>query len=338
MTTEKIPFVTAQISAIVEDIRLLEALVTAPVGLNADIKMLREALDLPEAADLEQADRQQRLAALRGLRADVPALAIEAVASLRGSLDLLGAVSGRGGAPFDDAWVTRTRRVLDRAEQRMAADLRARMSSKISGLYVIVDAEATGGRPVADVARAVLDGGTRVLQLRDKSGDAGDVLESAALLKDLCAKQDAIFIVNDDPAVAAISGADGIHLGQDDLPVAGVRRILRPGQIVGRSNNTLDEALDSQSQAVDYVAVGAVFPTTTMSKGTRQVVGVETVRKVKGMVSQPVVAIGGIDRSNVGEVVGAGADCVCVVSSVTMASDPEAAARQLVDAIEKAKG
>ena len=86
------------------------------------------------------------------------------------------------------------------------------------------------------------------------------------------------------------------------------------------------------------VAVGAVFPTTTMSKGARQVVGVETVRKVKEMVSQPVVAIGGIDRSNVGEVVRAGADCVCVVSSVTMASDPEAAARQLVDAIEKAQG
>jgi thiamine-phosphate pyrophosphorylase len=227
--------------------------------------------------------------------------------------------------------------VLSRAEEKVGADLRAATAVKIRGLYVIVGPDATNGRPIADVATAALKGGAKVLQLRDKTGDKGQVLATAKKLKALCDEHQALFIMNDDADLAVLSDAHGLHVGQGDLPVNGARRLLSPKQLVGRSNNTLEEALQSQADGADYIAIGAVFPTQTMGKAQRKAVGVETVRKAKDVLSPPVVAIGGINASNAAEVARAGADCICVVSAVTMAKDPEAAARLLVSAIESAK-
>ena len=208
---------------------------------------------------------------------------------------------------------------------------------KIDGLYVIVGPDATRGRPVVEVAEAALRGGARVLQLRDKSGDRGDVLPTAVRLRELCRDHDALFFVNDDIALGFASDADGVHLGQSDLPVDVARRILAPGKLVGRSNNTDAEVEESVSLGVDYVAVGAVFPTTTVGKGARQAIGLDGVRSARDTTDIPLVAIGGINESNVGNVIWAGADCVSVISAVTMADDPEAAARRLVAAIEDAR-
>ena len=199
------------------------------------------------------------------------------------------------------------------------------------GLYVIVDPEATKGRDVVEVAEAALRGGASVIQLRDKTRDKGEVLEIARAIKGLCDKYDGLFIVNDDADIAYLSEAHGLHVGQTDLPVEESRRVLAPEQIVGRSNNGTAEALESEAQGADYLAVGAVYSTTTMGKSGRTAVGPEMIREVKAAVSAPVVAIGGINAGNIADVAQAGADCICVVSAVTYADDMEGAARELVD-------
>ncbi|PKB61083.1 MAG: thiamine-phosphate diphosphorylase [SAR202 cluster bacterium Casp-Chloro-G4] len=210
------------------------------------------------------------------------------------------------------------------------------MASKVRGLYIIVDPEATGGRDVVEIAAAALKGGVSVLQLRDKSRDKGEVVPIARELRDLCDKHDALFIMNDDADVAQAVEAHGLHVGQTDLPVGEARKSLALHQIVGRSNNGMEQAMDSQQQGADYLAVGAVYSTATMGKSGRTAVGPETIRKVKEMVDHPIVAIGGINESNIADVARAGADCICVVSAVTFADDPEAAAAKLIEIINSA--
>lgn len=210
-------------------------------------------------------------------------------------------------------------------------EIRSERKSRMRGLYVIVDPEATKGRDVVEVTEAALRGGASVIQLRDKTRDKGEVLEIARAIKGLCDKYDGLFIVNDDADIAYLSEAHGLHVGQTDLPVEEARRVLAPEQIVGRSNNGTVEALESEAQGADYLAVGAVYSTTTMGKSGRTAVGPEMIREVKAAVSAPVVAIGGINAGNIADVAQAGADCICVVSAVTYADDIEGAARELVD-------
>ena len=208
------------------------------------------------------------------------------------------------------------------------------MAAKVSGIYVIVDPEATRGRPVVEVARASLEGGARVVQLRDKLRDKGPMLETACELKALCDEFGALFVMNDHADVALVSGAHGLHVGQTDLPVEAARRVLEPNQIVGSSNGTIEEAVRSSEQGVDYIAVGAIYSTTTMGKSGRRALGPEMITRVKNAVSQPVVAIGGVNKENIAEVASAGADCACVVSAITFADDPRAATRRLVGLFE----
>ena len=215
-------------------------------------------------------------------------------------------------------------------------EIRSERKAKMRGLYVIVDPEATKGRDVVEVAEAALRGGASVIQLRDKTRDKGEVLEIARAIKGICDKYDGLFIVNDDADIAYLSQAHGLHVGQTDLPVAEARRVLAPEQIVGRSNNGTVEALESEAQGADYVAVGAVYSTTTMGKSGRTALGPEMIRRVKEAVSVPVIAIGGINAGNIADVARAGADCICVVSAVTYADDVEGAARGLVDLINGA--
>ncbi len=204
----------------------------------------------------------------------------------------------------------------------------------VRGIYVIVDPEATRGRPVVEVARASLEGGARVVQLRDKLRDKGPMLETARELKALCDEFGALFVMNDHADVALVSGAHGLHVGQTDLPVEAARRVLEPHQLVGSSNGTIEEALRSAEQGVDYIAVGAIYATTTMGKSGRRALGPEMIARVKSAVSQPVVAIGGINETNIRDVASAGADCACVVSAITFADDPRGATRRLVELFE----
>ena len=164
------------------------------------------------------------------------------------------------------------------------------------------------------------------------------MLEVARELKSLCESHGALFVMNDHADLARASEADVLHVGQTDLPVSDARRILGPSQLIGNSNGSMDEALCSQADSVDYIAVGAIYPTTTMGKSGRTALGPEMIRRVKDAVTQPIVAIGGINRSNIQDVVRAGADSVCVVSAVTHADDPRAATEELARLYESAVG
>ena len=329
-----IPLVATQVRAVIEGIRLLEAVVTSPLGLYADVKMLRESLSFPEAGEISREETQERRSSLMTATEAPLQLGLQTVRSVRISLDLLERTKGDGASPLQPEWVSRARGVLDRSERRIAEEVRAQSVAKIRGLYVIIDPEATKGLPVLEVAEATLKGGTRVLQLRDKTNDKAEVLSVIRQLKSLCDSYDALLVVNDDADVAVVGGAHGLHVGQTDLRVAEARRILDPAQLVGRSNNGVEQAMDSRAQGADYLAVGAIYATATMGKTTRSPVGTEMVSKIKELVSQPVVAIGGINLDNIGQVVRAGADCVCVVSAVTFADDPEAATLHLVEAMD----
>jgi len=328
------PFLQSQISTLIESLRLIEASITAPLGLHSDIKMLRQALPFDDAGDLDRTDLGARRSAYQSISEKPGEVVLQVIAQVMNTLDVLDSVKD---SPTKPEWVAQARRVLARAEQKVAGDERADTAAKIQGLYVIVGPDATNGRPVVEVAEAALRGGASVLQLRDKTGDRGDVLPIATRLQKLCSDHDALFFMNDDAAIGLTSGADGVHLGQSDLPVSDARRILRSNQLIGRSNNSMDEIAQSASLGVDYIAVGAVFPTTTVGKGTRATIGIDSIRPVKDLAPQPLVAIGGINEVNVREVVKAGADCVAAISAVTMADDPEAAARRMVDAIESAR-
>ena len=256
---------------------------------------------------------------------------------MRKSLDILEMSKDGDSPPLSPGVIAQGRRVLDRVEQRVEGDIRAEVASRIRGLYVIVDPEATRDRPIVEVAEAVVKGGAAVVQLRDKTHDKGQVLPVAYLFKQLCERYDALFIVNDDEEGALSADADGLHVEQTDLPVTEARKTLALTQIVGRSISTVDEAVESQARGADYISVGPVFHTSTMGRGSRPAVGVEMISKAKGLVAQPVVAIGGINAENAAEVLRAGADCVAVVSAITLADDPEAAAGRMVEVIDRAE-
>ena len=308
-------FTKAQSTTIAEGTRLLETYFTSQSGLLDDLRGLHESLtasyDIRSAESLE----------------DRPEAALKIMSSLRASVETLDTVTAR-----------RLRLILSRAEQRIAGDLRSLIAPRLNGIYVIVDPEATRGRPVTDVARQSLEGGATVVQLRDKLNDKGDILKSARELKALCDEYDALFVMNDHADLARASDAHVLHVGQTDLPVPEAREILTPTQLIGNSNNGLVQALPSSQQAVDYLAVGAIYATSTMGKSGRSALGPEEITRVKEVVSQPIVAIGGINKENIGDVVKAGADSVCIVSAITFADDPESATRNLVELYNDAAG
>ncbi len=170
-----------------------------------------------------------------------------------------------------------------------------------------------------------------MLQWRDKRREKGAQLSEARALRELCAEHGALMIVNDHVDLALAAGADGVHLGQGDLPVEEVRRIVPAGFIVGASTNNVNEALQAEAAGASYIAIGSIYPTSSKEPERTRAASLERLSEVKAAVGVPVVAIGGIDASNIEEVVRAGADAVAVISAVCSAGDPQAAARELVE-------
>jgi len=194
-------------------------------------------------------------------------------------------------------------------------------------LYVITDSRAAEGRDLVRMVKAAIDGGAEVVQLRDKNLPAKELIKVGLELQDLCRRKDVIFIINDRPDVALAVNSDGVHLGQDDLPIAVARRIMAPEKIIGVSTHTIKQALEAEEQGADYIGVGPVFATPTKSE--YKPVGLELVSQVKEKLSIPFVAIGGIDEKNIDEVIAAGAECAAVVRAVMAARDPAEAAKKL---------
>ncbi len=203
-------------------------------------------------------------------------------------------------------------------------------------LYVILDRAAARGRDLLTILDATLAGGCRLVQLREKEWPSGRLLPMAERLRDHCRAAGATFIVNDRLDLALALGADGVHLGQDDLPPAAARPLLRPGMILGLSTHSLEQARAAQAAGADYVAVGSMFPTGT--KPDFQLVGPELIGKLRGEISVPLIGIGGITHDNVAQVIRAGADGVAVISAVCGAPNPEAATRRFLGLIDAACG
>jgi thiamine-phosphate pyrophosphorylase len=202
-------------------------------------------------------------------------------------------------------------------------------------LYVILDRGAAGDRNLAPLLEAVLEGGCRVVQLREKTMPLGDLYPVARALRKRCREAGCLFIVNDRVDLALAVEADGVHVGQDDLPAREARRLLSPGMILGVSTHDENQARLARDDGADYVAVGSMFP--TGSKAGFRLVGPDLVRRVRPEIRVPLVAIGGVTTDNVAEVIRAGADAVAVISAVCAAPDPAAATRAFLEAIRTAR-
>jgi thiamine-phosphate pyrophosphorylase len=176
---------------------------------------------------------------------------------------------------------------------------------------------------------AALDGGVEIVQLRAKDQTDADVLAAARRFKAACDEHDALLIVNDRPDLAVEAGADGVHVGQDDMRVGRAREIVGPERIIGLSTHT--PAQVDGAESVDYIGVGPVNATPT--KPGRPAVGLDLVRYASAHARVPFFAIGGIDRSNIAAVRAAGAERVAVVRAIVDAVDPEAAARALIEEV-----
>ena len=198
-------------------------------------------------------------------------------------------------------------------------------------LYVI-----TGDRgdevETARIVEAALEGGANVIQLRKKTMPKGEQYPIALALRRLTQLHDALLIINDHADIAIAADADGVHLGQDDLPPSVVRALPGfQGRLIGRSTHNLEQAKAAMDEGADYIAVGPVYPTPT--KAGRPAVGASLVEEVAGIADRPFVAVGGIDHDNAPAVIGAGAGAIAVVRAVYDAVDPAEAARRLHELI-----
>jgi len=221
-------------------------------------------------------------------------------------------------------------------EQKLLSKLLRRdKAGRLTGLYAILDSQKLGKRSHLEVAEKLIKGGARAIQLRYKLDNRGELLAIAQKLKGLCSESGVLFIVNDYLDIALAVGADGLHLGQEDLPVAIARRLLPIDTILGVSVTTVKQAKAAEGDGADYIGVGSMY--STSSKETARVVGLERLREVRGVVSVPLVAIGGINKDNAGEVAAAGADGVAVISAILGAESIEKASRQLIKAFEAGK-
>ncbi|MGB9662452.1 MAG: thiamine phosphate synthase [Moorellaceae bacterium] len=203
-------------------------------------------------------------------------------------------------------------------------------------LYVVTSSELSRGRSTVEVVRQALAGGATVIQLREKNWPARDLVELGRELRRLTREAGAGFIVNDRLDVALAVDADGVHLGQEDLPARIARRLLGEGKVLGVSVGTVAEALEAVAAGADYLGVGPIFATGSKADAGEPV-GVELIKVIRERVTVPLVAIGGINRHNAAGVIAAGADGIAVISAVVSADDVCAAAAELLAVVRATK-
>ena len=187
-------------------------------------------------------------------------------------------------------------------------------------IYALTDSRLALGRSVEEQARALLASGVKILQYREKHAKAGVMLRECRLLRELTREAGACFIVNDHIDIAMLVDADGVHIGQDDLPVSEVRRLLGPGKIIGLSTHGPDQALAAVRDGADYIGVGPIYATQT-KEDVCAPVGLGYLDWVVSNITLPFVAIGGIKEHNIGEVAAHGARCCALVSELVGAED-----------------
>lgn len=216
-------------------------------------------------------------------------------------------------------------------EQRVVLRGSLRAKFRAVRLYVIVT-EALCRADWLATAEAVIRGGAGCLQLREKDLPDTELLRRACQLRELTARRGALLFINDRPDIAKLARADGVHVGQDDLPVREARRIAGGNILVGKSTHTLEQFAAAAAEQPDYIAVGPMFPSPTKPQG--HIAGPQTLAEAAKRTQIPLVGIGGITPANAAAIIQAGASCVCVCSAVLGADDVESAARSIIRSVE----
>jgi thiamine-phosphate pyrophosphorylase len=202
-------------------------------------------------------------------------------------------------------------------------------------LYVVTDRCLSRGLDHQEVARRAVEGGADVVQLRDKNLTAAELYDLATNMRAVVHGAGRLLIINDRLDIALAAGADGVHLGQDDLPVAAARR-LAPGLVIGASVSSVPEAVRAERDGADYVAVSPLFDTRSKDDaGPGR--GLDALRSIRRAVTVPVIGIGGIGPAQVAEVIAAGADGIAVISAVVSQDDIASAARELRSLVVRAR-
>lgn len=204
--------------------------------------------------------------------------------------------------------------------------------TRIGRLHVLTDVVLQARFSHVDIARLAIAGGADTIQFRQKAGRTREMISVCRELKGLCAASGVTFIVNDRIDVAIASEADGVHLGQEDFPIALARRLLGPGRIIGGSASDMEEALRCLNEGADYVGFGPVYATTS-KEDAGPASGVSELSKIVRAIPIPIIAIGGITVENAAEVIAAGAKGIAVISAVCCREDPASATRALGEAI-----
>jgi thiamine-phosphate pyrophosphorylase len=203
-------------------------------------------------------------------------------------------------------------------------------------LCVITRAVPHLGRDHLVVARAALEGGARFLQFREKEMTTRELVDTAGKLLQLARAFEAVLVVNDRVDVALAAGADGVHVGESDLPVAIARQVLGPGAIIGASAATVESARAAEAEGADYLGIGPIFPTGSKADAGKAI-GLRPLTAIRAAVKIPVLGIGGISASNAGEVIRAGAEGVAVISAISDAEDMAGATAELLRSIAGAQ-
>jgi len=207
------------------------------------------------------------------------------------------------------------------------------------GVYLVTQESLSGDRTTLSVVEAAVAGGVDVVQLREKDRSARERYHVGRKLRALTREAGVTFVVNDRVDIAAAVDADGVHLGDDDVPVAVARERLGPDALIGRSVSFVDDARRAEKAGADYLGVGAVYATGSKDDidDDEHEIGPERVGDIAAAVDIPVVGIGGVTADNAAPIVEAGADGVAVITAITGADDPEAATRTLAETVADAR-
>ena len=203
-------------------------------------------------------------------------------------------------------------------------------------LYLVTDRGLARGRSTLGIVSAAVRGGTTVVQLREKDCSTREFIEQALAIKDLLKRQGVPLIINDRVDVAQAVSADGVHLGQTDMPLEIAKGILGDSMIIGISAESMQDAIEAEKGGADYLGVSPIYDTPTKTD-TAPPLGLDGLRAIHKAVRIPLVGIGGLNNDNSADVIRNGAEGVAVVSAIVAADDPEAAAAELKHRIEKAK-
>ena len=350
ISKQTLRIIDANLNRISEGLRLLEdlaRLLLNDAGLSQQLKTMRHELVTSDWSFQQQLLEARNSETDVGINIKAPGqekqreLPIMVVANARRVQESLRVIEElakiQGITPKLDSEKFRQARFnLYTIEQNLLSKLLRQDKIKhLSGLYVIIDTQGLKRLGHIELASQVIRGGAKTIQLRDKLQTKRELLLIAQQLKNLCAEHDVLFIIDDYLDLVLATDADGLHLGQGDLPIKVARKLLPMDKILGCSTTTVDQATTAQAEGADYIAVGSIYP--TPSKQRVKVVGLKRLRQIRQAVILPLVAIGGINQDNAAEIIAAGADSLAVISAILQADSPEEAARQIVDKIEAQK-